>query len=257
MYNDRYSIRMRSAEGGAHEAGGMHISGAERIVAKEQLEEEAQKLVKRAMIHERGQADFIQITIEKIDTSLIEYVPALIPKTVDCRDVAESRNRAQEYLLKSGVAQLAANMAVSLLANAEDFPGAYLLDAETGKILNPFNKAIRVSQIDWDERNFSEWSKTHAVHSLSRIREAVALASKTAASPFIAAELCWSDDPGYLTGYVASQSVGYIRLTPLKEKNCYSGGRVFFVKGEANIDQLIHYLTKVPVMVTKEVSEIV
>ena len=35
--NTLYSIRMRSAEGGAHEHGGRHISGAERIVDEKTL----------------------------------------------------------------------------------------------------------------------------------------------------------------------------------------------------------------------------
>ena len=33
-----YSIRMRGAEGGPHEEGGRHISGAERIVEESDLE---------------------------------------------------------------------------------------------------------------------------------------------------------------------------------------------------------------------------
>ena len=35
----KYSIRMRSAEGGPHEKGGNHISGAERIVDECELGE--------------------------------------------------------------------------------------------------------------------------------------------------------------------------------------------------------------------------
>ena len=32
-----YSIRMRSAQGGAHEHGGHHISGAERLITTQDL----------------------------------------------------------------------------------------------------------------------------------------------------------------------------------------------------------------------------
>ena len=32
-----YSIRMRSAQGGPHEQGGSHISGAERLVSESDL----------------------------------------------------------------------------------------------------------------------------------------------------------------------------------------------------------------------------
>ena len=38
-----YSIRMRSAQGGAHENGGHHISGAERLISKQDLSKIAEK----------------------------------------------------------------------------------------------------------------------------------------------------------------------------------------------------------------------
>ncbi|MCX7781956.1 MAG: 6-carboxyhexanoate--CoA ligase, partial [Negativicutes bacterium] len=34
-----YTVRMRAAQGGAHESGGRHISGAERLAAAPQLAE--------------------------------------------------------------------------------------------------------------------------------------------------------------------------------------------------------------------------
>ena len=43
-----YSIRMRGAEGGPHEEGGRHISGAERIVEESDLESVASSL---SLIH--------------------------------------------------------------------------------------------------------------------------------------------------------------------------------------------------------------
>ena len=52
-----YSIRMRSAKGGAHENGGHHISGAERILSKEELAQTASELVTRALTHSKGCAD--------------------------------------------------------------------------------------------------------------------------------------------------------------------------------------------------------
>ena len=54
-----YSIRMRGAEGGPHEEGGRHISGAERIVEESDLESVASSLIHRAMHHSKGKSDFI------------------------------------------------------------------------------------------------------------------------------------------------------------------------------------------------------
>ena len=44
-----YSVRMRAAQGGPHEKGGHHISGAERIVKLEEVGAIAQSLADRAL----------------------------------------------------------------------------------------------------------------------------------------------------------------------------------------------------------------
>ena len=62
-----------------------------------------------------------------------------------------------------------------------------------------------------------------------RTREALALATKVAHAPGIIAELCWSDDPDYTAGYVASPRIGYVRFPVLKLPDDPRGGRVFFV----------------------------
>lgn len=72
-----YSIRMRAAEGGPHEQGGHHISGAERLVTKEELEQISSKLVHRALTHSKGCADFIRITIDAIPDEAIHRIPCL------------------------------------------------------------------------------------------------------------------------------------------------------------------------------------
>ena len=55
-----YSVKMRSSLGGAHGVGGQHISGAERIVTKNSVEQEMISMLHRAWEHDRGAADFIQ-----------------------------------------------------------------------------------------------------------------------------------------------------------------------------------------------------
>ncbi|CAM5620838.1 6-carboxyhexanoate--CoA ligase [Lysinibacillus sphaericus] len=65
--------------------------------------------------------------------------------------------------------------------------------------------------------------------------KALALATKVANSPYTIAELCWSDDPEYVTGYVSNHEIGYVRITPLKREGCESGGRIFFVSDEVEL----------------------
>lgn len=43
-----YSVKMRSSLGGAHGVGGQHISGAERIVTKNSVEQEMISMLHRA-----------------------------------------------------------------------------------------------------------------------------------------------------------------------------------------------------------------
>lgn len=72
-----YSVKMRSAQGGAHEEGGRHISGAERILPEEQLDYAVLTMLHRAREHERGRADFISLKVEEIKPQEIVYKPLL------------------------------------------------------------------------------------------------------------------------------------------------------------------------------------
>lgn len=58
-----YSIKMRASK----ESKGVnqHISGAEKIVEKEDIDSYCSKLVKRALEHSKGNPDFINLKIEK------------------------------------------------------------------------------------------------------------------------------------------------------------------------------------------------
>jgi 6-carboxyhexanoate--CoA ligase len=64
------------------------------------------------------------------------------------------------------------------------------------------------------------------------------------------AELCWSDDPDYTAGYVASLTTGYVRFPFLKERGDEKGGRAFFVDNvRVNIDSLMNYLQTTVVLI--------
>jgi 6-carboxyhexanoate--CoA ligase len=83
-----------------------------------------------------------------------------------------------------------------------------------------------------------------------RTREALALATKVAHAPGVIAELCWSDDPDYTAGYVASLRQGYVRFPHLKELGDQRGGRVIFVDpAKLVFDELIEYLQDKPTII--------
>jgi len=83
-----------------------------------------------------------------------------------------------------------------------------------------------------------------------RVMDALAIATKVTDRRETVAELCWSDDPEYTTGYVASLKSGYIRITNMKEKGNPAGGRVFFVIRQGlNLEEYIHYLERQPLII--------
>lgn len=83
----------------------------------------------------------------------------------------------------------------------------------------------------------------------AHVREALVLAAKVLSTPGIVAELCWSDDPGYTAGYVASAKQGYVRFPHLKPLGDERGGRAFFLEsGGHNLSELIDSLQTKPML---------
>jgi len=241
---------MRSAQGGAHEVGGCHISGAERIVSQDRVKETTNEMLERAFSHTRGQADFINIVVEKIAENNVQEVPLLSVHTVLGDDVAAGHQAAQVALAQAGVTLLAAQSGMTALLSLPDsMGGAMLLCAVTGKRLDETGaRGVRVSRMDIaDEQGYVALLAGQRINNV-HVREALVLASKVAAAPGMVAELCWSDDPEYTTGYVAS-TAGYVRIPHCKPFGSSLGGRVFFVKPETDLDSVIDYLRQQPVLV--------
>jgi 6-carboxyhexanoate--CoA ligase len=241
---------MRAAQGGRHEDGGRHISGAERVVPREQVEETALLMIKRAFSHTRGQADFINIIVEEMDSGAIQQVPLLPVYHAEALTVEEGHRAAEHALAAAGVTSSGAKQGIlTLLSLADSIRGAMFLCAVTGQRLdNTGNRGIRVSRMDIEnEEGFISQLVERGICNL-HVREALVLASKVAAGPGIVAELCWSDDPEYTTGYVAS-AVGYTRIPHCKPLGKSIGGRIFFIHPAADLSQLENYLQQQPVLV--------
>ncbi len=104
-----------------------------------------------------------------------------------------------------------------------------LIFTQAGEWIKQKKKACGSPQMDWPDVNFEKWALYSHVPAHSRIKEALALASKVSWHPAAIAELCWSDDPDYITGYVASKKLGYQRITAMKEYGAEAGCRVFLL----------------------------
>jgi 6-carboxyhexanoate--CoA ligase len=248
-----YSVRMRAS------AGDRHISGAERLVSADMTAVTVQELLERA----RGKGidpDQVVITIDSLQNAVIVNIQALDLKAFTAHDVAECRNAGRKVLQAAGVSLTAIENAFMLIERGAGYSGAtmrgaMLMDAMTGERFEPDQaRGVRVSRFDWSsdacvavDRELTHIGLTHF-----RTREALSLASKVAHAPGVIAELCWSDDPDYTAGYVSSLSTGYVRFPFMKKKGLTTGGRAFFVnRAVSDLDALLSYLQKEPVMITR------
>ena len=127
---------------------------------------------------------------------------------------------------------------------------ATLMDAETGERLDDrHERGVRCSNMDCeDTKAYDEIMGKRGLGG-DHPREALVLASKVAYAPGTVAELCWSDDPDYVTGYVGSRKFGYGRITVMKDMGDPVGGRVFFVKHGTDVKKYDDYMQNQTVLV--------
>ncbi|MDF1580723.1 MAG: 6-carboxyhexanoate--CoA ligase [Desulfuromonadales bacterium] len=245
-----YSIRMRA------ERGGSHLSGAERIGSALDVERMAAALARRAMTHPRGCAESIRITVEALTGEpQCARLPELTTLTVS--DYRHGRELAGRCLERCGVAPPVVARAIDLLSagaapGGVSMRGALLLDATTGERLDPDPaRGVRVSRMDLTALAASELAHQLRTVGLDNphVREALILAGKVLLTPGIIAELCWSDDPDYVAGYVAAAAIGYVRFPQLKPAGEECGGRVFFVdRAHFELAAAIEFLQRTPVL---------
>lgn len=232
-----YSIKMRAAKNGRH------VSGAERIIEQGELAAAAGCLSERALHHGLGRADFINIKMEEIQPDELEYLAALPISTRPAETVEGSYALMRQMLAELGLAAKADEL-INLLRHVHPMRGAVLYDIATNRRVEPDKeRGIRVTYMDAEGAGCGSSNKNH-------FREAIVLATKVVNAPGVLAELCMSDDPDYLVGYLASKKHGYVRLTPMKNTGDPHGGRVFiFDSRKAKAWDAIRYLEKQKVLV--------
>lgn len=246
-----YSVKMRSSLGGVHGQGGRHISGAERIVTEEDMERSVLAMLRRARTHERGAADFIQLKVEEVKPENIQYCPLLPMYQMVSHSKEEGRDMAKKELLRIGVSEVAVRNGFAELESLTDsMRGAIVMDALTGKRLDDRKeRGVRCSNMDCEDVAAYESKMKAKGLGGDHPREALVLASKVAYGPGTVAELCWSDDPDYVTGYVGSKTYGYGRITVMKDKGDPVGGRVFFVEHGTDVETYDDYMQNQTVLV--------
>lgn len=236
-----FSVKMRASR--RTRDGEEHISGAERIVRAGDVPGLVSALVSRAQNHGKGRPDFTNIKIEAVPESACLRLPALPVRALDCADPAEGLRLAAGLLARAGVADPQAVLA--LLREAGGLRGAMLLDADSLERLEPDKRrGVRATCMDGAEvAAVDAAGKNH-------YQEAMVLASKVAHAPNILAEICISDDPDYVTGYVASRELGYVRIARMKTPGSPEGGRIFLYRGpRAELAATLDFIERRPVLV--------
>lgn len=246
-----YSVRMRAAKDE------MHISGAERLVDENQIKTAAASMIERALSHERGKPDTINITVEDINIPFRELsaLPVILCET---NSVEDGKKAARKVLAHAGIPDCCIEKAFSLLENGpadgDNMRGAIVMDLKGERLEPDKKKGIRASRMDMTAGTSAELEEALCEKGIGQyfthVKEALVLATKVASIKGSVAELCWSDDPFYTAGYVASKKLGYVRIPHLKNEGDYRGGRVFFVEN-VNIIDYIQEIEKTPVMITE------
>ena len=236
-----YSLKMRAEKNAGKRE---HVSGAEKILSEEELPEHLAALLSRALHHAKGRADFVNFKVEAIAPEAVEHLPALPVSTVEVETPAEGRRVIIDALEKLGLKNGEAILAK--FSETYGMRGAMLLDADTLERLEPdAERGLRATYMD------AERTAKGASDCKNHFAEAVVLATKVVHAPHIVAEICVSDDPDYVTGYVAAQSFGYCRITKLKEAGSPDGGRIFLYRGPRDgVAETIRYLEKQCVLVS-------
>lgn len=229
-----YSIRMRSS------ADGCHISGAERLAPATELPQLASAMTSRALHHDKGRADTIHITVDKIEESTISTVPALVPFLESNSSPGDARKLIAQRLHAAGIQ--AADIAVEMAYSLTGLRGAALIDSSSGERLDPNPaRGVRVSTFDAISHPSKDCAKDH-------FHEALILASKVHSAPGIVAEICLSDDPFYTRGYLALDGI-FHRIPNIKDHGSTLGTRIFIVEPGTDIPELIDYLENTPVYI--------
>jgi len=241
-----FSVRMRA------ERGGEHVSGAEGIYAEEDLIRVIREYARRALNHSKGTPGVISLKVEPLTETplVIKSLPVFTIRTNGPKDAIE---KGISLLKGTGVSGKAIGSALKVVSRG-GMRGAALIGYKTGKRIDPYKeKGIRASCLGITgqaNRRLASFLEEKGL-SHPRVREALILASKVASAPGVVAELCISDDPDYTTGYVALSQSGYFRLPRIKRKGAGTGGRVFFLKEDASLKEMLRYLRETPVLIGK------
>lgn len=247
-----FSIKMRGAYPIDHKLGGIHISGGECITSEEMIKETVLNLIDRALKHNKGKSDFINVSIQKIHKpNEIKYIHPL-PITTLNKNI---NNLYPNMILKKlGFKDYVIPEILDTLFNLKNLRGAIITSANDFK--NFEYQVARCTNMDYhadikhslnsflEENNFS-----------NKLKDALCISSKVCENENVLCEICISDDEDYFTGYISSKKLGYVRIENFKPKGHKHGGRIIFLKDASKINSTIDYL-KNSIVIIKSIPKL-
>jgi len=246
------SVRMRASHHGRH------VSGAEDLVVPDAAAATVANFVERALA--AGPVEEVVVHIETLTRAPVT-VPLLPLFTVDVT-AAEARLTARILLVAAGVDAGVAEGTMAILSSGaagdgDNMRGAMLIDCASGSRLErDRRRGVRARHfaLAADLRATLPDDLARAGYAHHRTLEGWLLATKMVSSPGALAELCWSDEPTYTTGYVALAGVGYVRIPDLKTAGDPRGGRALFLAPGSDTSQANTWLEDVPCLAGGPVS---
>lgn len=237
-----------------------HISGGERLVLSEELNNGIELFLHRALNHPLGHPDFINLKVIKIDPAKITKIQSLHIHTLEVKNANEGIETAKSILKNLSLKEEAIQQAMNWIMNGgapgnRNMRGAILFDAfNLRRLEDDLSAGIRATNLDMSkeaENDLVTMLKQQGTYN-SRTRDAITIASKICNYPGVIAELCCSDDPDYTGGYVASKKLGYVRINQLKCHGHKFGGRVIFLDPTyCNIEDYKNYLKNTLILITE------
>ncbi|MGC8528990.1 MAG: 6-carboxyhexanoate--CoA ligase [Leptospirillia bacterium] len=234
---------------------GRHISGAEDLVAPENFESAISRLASRMLSYPNENPPLQQIlTIDPISPSSIHQGALLPVRALESSSLRESMDSVRmilENLLPPSLATRVLMIFEKEILGCHPRNGALLVN-EQGHIINESaNGGIRTTHfgcLPTLRKSLEEAAARRLVQPSYRFVDALILSSKVLMAEQILLELCASDDPNYQTGYIASRTTGYIRIPFIKPAELPSGGRLYLLKEENALDNLLTFLRETPVL---------
>jgi 6-carboxyhexanoate--CoA ligase len=244
MDNEFFSIKMRASKDDKH------LSGAERIVKKVDIERTINELYKRGSLKN---PDNISIKIEKIDSEIVFIEKTLKIKDLEFENFQHANEKAVFLISKeTGIKKEIVNYYVNLIHTGaslykQNMRGAMIVDTEGNRIEIDKNRGVRTVFVDYVNRK-EILKKLFNKNYTERTADALALTTKNLNYKDMIAEYCISDEPDYTTGYVSIKGT-YYRFSPLKKEGNNKGGRIYFVKKGIDLEDFYNYLQKIPILI--------